>query len=79
MVVGHCRHYVNIYFTVVAFGHCNGLNTPYVQAPYINQYDWGRQSAGPPRDQYQDPGGNACGSSSMNMMLGNETPQIAPL
>ena len=78
MVVGHCRHYINIYFTVVAFGHCGGdVTPPYVKAPYINQYDWGRQPGGPPRDENKDPGGNACGSSSLNMMLGNATPQIA--
>lgn len=77
MVVGHCRQYINVYFTVVASGDCSGLSKPYVGAPYINQYDWGRQAGGPPVDDHHDPGGNACGSSSLNMMLGNATPQVS--
>ena len=71
MVVSHCRHYVNIYFTVVASGICKGVSgPPYIGAPYINQYDWGNHG-GPPKDQYGDRGGNACGSSSLNAMLFN--------
>ena len=68
IVVGHCRHYLSVYFTVTATGDCSGLKAPYTDAPYINQYDWGNK-AKLPSDQYGSRGGNACGSSSMNAML----------
>jgi hypothetical protein len=75
IVTGHCRHYIGMYFTVVASGDCKGVaGPPYIGAPYINQYDWGNSSGGPPRDQYGPhgtPGGNACGASSLSMMLFN--------
>ena len=75
IVTGHCRHYVSIYFTVYAYASgCPG-SAPYVKAPYINQYDWGQQHGGPPIDAYGQRGGNACGASSLNMMLGTATPQ----
>ena len=70
VVIGHCRHYQSIYFTVTADGDCTGLTPPYTDAPYVNQYDWGNK-AKIVTDQYGARGGNACGASSFNMMLFN--------